>query len=478
MGHSSLMRHKKIDEQEVYNMYQLHFHNPIPVHFIGIGGISMSGLAEILIKEGFPVSGSDSHASALTEHLENLGARIQIGQSASNIPEDCQLVVYTAAIHPDNPEYAEAKKRKLPMLSRAELLGQLMRNYKTSIAVAGTHGKTTTTSMIASILMEEDADPTISVGGILPSIGGNIRVGGPDVFLTEACEYTNSFLHFFPTIGIILNIEEDHMDFFKDLNDIRRSFRRFAELLPTQGLLIINSGIPDYEEITEGLACRVVTFGSQENADYHASDITYDEFGHPSFRLIRKNGESASFRLRVPGEHNVLNALASVALADALQVPEETVEKGLLAFTGTDRRFQYKGEVNGFTIIDDYAHHPTEIRATLHAAAHYPHREIWCVFQPHTYSRTKAFLKEFAAALSLADHVVLADIYPARETDTLGISSRDLEQELKVLGTDVHYFPSFEEIEAFLLEKCIHGDLCITMGAGDVINIGENLLNK
>ena len=457
MGHSSLMRHKKIDEQEVYNMYQLHFHNPIPVHFIGIGGISMSGLAEILIKEGFPVSGSDSHA---------------------NIPEDCQLVVYTAAIHPDNPEYAEAKKRKLPMLSRAELLGQLMRNYKTSIAVAGTHGKTTTTSMIASILMEEDADPTISVGGILPSIGGNIRVGGPDVFLTEACEYTNSFLHFFPTIGIILNIEEDHMDFFKDLNDIRRSFRRFAELLPTQGLLIINSGIPDYEEITEGLACRVVTFGSQESADYHASDITYDEFGHPSFRLIRKNGESASFRLRVPGEHNVLNALASVALADALQVPEETVEKGLLAFTGTDRRFQYKGEVNGFTIIDDYAHHPTEIRATLHAAAHYPHREIWCVFQPHTYSRTKAFLKDFAAALSLADHVVLADIYPARETDTLGISSRDLEQELKALGTDVHYFPSFEEIEAFLLEKCIHGDLCITMGAGDVINIGENLLNK
>ena len=287
MGPSSLMRPQNIDAPEGYNMYQLHFHNPLPVHFIGIGGISMSGLAEILIKEGFPVSGSDSHASALTEHLENLGARIQIGQSAFNIPEDCQLVVYTAAIHPDNPEYAEAKKRKLPMLSRAELLGQLMRNYKTSIAVAGTHGKTTTTSMIASILMKEDADPTISVGGILPSIGGNIRVGGPDVFLTEACEYTNSFLHFFPTIGIILNIEEDHMDFFKDLNDIRRSFRRFAELLPTQGLLIINSGIPDYEEITEGLACRVVTFGSQESADYHASDITYDEFGHPSFRLIR-----------------------------------------------------------------------------------------------------------------------------------------------------------------------------------------------
>ena len=460
-------------------MYHVHFHNPIPVHFIGIGGISMSGLAEILLKEGFPVSGSDSHASALTEHLERAGARICIGQAASNIPEDCKLVVYTAAIHPDNPEYREAKRRGVPMLSRAELLGQLMRNYQTSIAVAGTHGKTTTTSMIASILLEEDADPTISVGGILPSIGGNIRVGGSEVFLTEACEYTNSFLHFFPTIGIILNIEEDHMDFFKDLNDIRRSFRRFAELLPVEGLLIINSDIPDYEEITEGLSCRVVTFGSSPDADYRAENTAYDTFGHPSFDLIRKtekDGRRPRFSLKVPGEHNVCNALASIALADALRIPEETVEKGLLSFTGTDRRFQYKGEVNGVTIIDDYAHHPTEIRATLHAAAHYPHRELWCVFQPHTYSRTKAFLKEFAEALSLADHVVLADIYAARETDTLGISSRDLERELAALGADVYYFPTFAEIEKFLSEKCMHGDMCITMGAGDVINIGEDLL--
>lgn len=460
-------------------MYHVHFHNPIPVHFIGIGGISMSGLAEILLKEGFPVSGSDSHASALTEHLERAGARICIGQAASNIPEDCKLVVYTAAIHPDNPEYREAKRRGVPMLSRAELLGQLMRNYQTSIAVAGTHGKTTTTSMIASILLEEDADPTISVGGILPSIGGNIRVGGSEVFLTEACEYTNSFLHFFPTIGIILNIEEDHMDFFKDLNDIRRSFRRFAELLPVEGLLIINSDIPNYEEITEGLTCRVVTFGSSPDADYRAENTAYDTFGHPSFDLIRKtekDGRRPRFSLKVPGEHNVCNALASIALADALRIPEAAVEKGLLSFTGTDRRFQYKGEVNGVTIIDDYAHHPTEIRATLHAAAHYPHRELWCVFQPHTYSRTKAFLKEFAEALSLADHVVLADIYAARETDTLGISSRDLERELAALGADVYYFPTFAEIEKFLSEKCMHGDMCITMGAGDVINIGEDLL--
>ncbi len=467
-----------MEEQEVYHMYQLHFHNPIPVHFIGIGGISMSGLAEILIKEGFPVSGSDSHASDLTRHLEDLGARIRIGQTASNIPRDCRLVVYTAAIHPDNPEYAESKRRGIPMLSRAELLGQLMRNYKTSIAVSGTHGKTTTTSMIATILLEAGADPTVSVGGILPSIGGNIRVGKRSLFLTEACEYTNSFLHFFPTIGMILNIEEDHLDFFKDLNDIRRSFRRFAKLLPPPGLLIINSDIPQYEEIVEGLSCRVVTFGSGPDADYRASEITFDKYAHPSFFLLRHGKKTVPLTLEVPGAHNIANALASAALADALQLSFGALQKGLLAFTGTERRFQYKGEVNGVTVIDDYAHHPTEIRAALQTASHYPHREIWCVFQPHTYSRTKAFLPEFAKALSLADHVILADIYASRETDALGISSRNLEDALRALGTDVRYFPSFEEIENFLLKKCIHGDLCITMGAGDVINIGEDLLRR
>jgi UDP-N-acetylmuramate--alanine ligase len=459
-------------------MYHINFNHPIHIHFIGIGGISMSGLAEILLKESFRISGSDNKASELTAHLESLGAAIRIGQRASNIPADCDLVVYTAAIHPDNPEYAEAVRRELPMLSRAELLGQIMANYRTAIAVSGTHGKTTTTSMISSILLAADADPTISVGGILPAIGGNIRVGGSETFLTEACEYTNSFLHFFPTIGIILNIEEDHMDFFKDLADIRSSFHRFAQLIPADGLLIINSDIPQYQEITDGLSCRVCTFGSSPDSDYSAADISYDNLAHASFRLVRRQGDSLAFRLGVPGAHNVWNALAAIALADALELPMEYAQKGLLAFTGTDRRFQYKGEVNGFTIIDDYAHHPTEIRATLEAAAHYPHREIWCVFQPHTYTRTKAFLPEFAQALSLADHVVLADIYAARETDTLGISSETLAEELKKLGTDVHYFPSFEEIEKFLLKSCTHGDLCITMGAGDVINIGENLLKR
>ena len=328
--------------EDVYSMYQLHFHNPVPIHFIGIGGISMSGLAEILLKESFPVSGSDSHASELTDHLTRLGAQIRIGQKASNIPADCEVVVYTAAIHPDNPEFVAAKERGIPMLSRAELLGQLMRNYKKAIAVSGTHGKTTTTSMISTILLAADADPTISVGGILPAIGGNIRVGGSETFLTEACEYTNSFLHFFPTIGIILNIEEDHMDFFKDLADIRHSFHRFAGLLPENGLLIINSDIENYQEITDGLACRVVTYGSTAEADYHAEHVTYDESAHATFRVIKHGKPGQEYHLNVPGAHNVLNALASIALADSLHIAPEIIRKGLMNFSGTDRRFSIR----------------------------------------------------------------------------------------------------------------------------------------
>ena len=459
-------------------MYQIDFHTPLAVHFIGIGGISMSGLAEILLEEGFHISGSDAKESALTDALEKKGARIYYGQRASNISDSTDVVVYTAAIHPDNPEFARAKELGIPMLTRAELLGQIMRNYDTPIAVAGTHGKTTTTSMLSHILLKGDCDPTISVGGILPAIGGNIRVGQSETFLTEACEYTNSFLSFFPKISIILNMDADHLDFFKDIDDIRRSFRRFAELLPADGTLIINADTPEYQSITEGLSCQVITYGLENNADYTASDITYDEFGHASFNVRYKGSDLGRCSLKVPGSHNVSNALSAVAAGRLLNLPWEVIAEGLLSFTGTDRRFQYKGTVGGVTIIDDYAHHPTEIEATLKAAANYPHRKVWCVFQPHTYTRTKALLPEFAQALTLADHVVLADIYAARETDTLGISSEDLADRIRELGTPCEYFPTFDEIENFLLENCTQGDLLITMGAGDIVNIGEQLLGR
>ena len=459
-------------------MYQINFENPIHIYFIGIGGISMSGLAEILLSEGFRISGSDRSASELTHRLEELGATVYYGQREENLTPDIDLVVYTSAIREDNPEMIATGKLGIASLTRAQLLGQMMKNYKTPIAVSGTHGKTTTTSMISQILLDNDDDPTLSIGGIYKPIGGNIRVGGSDRFVTEACEYTNSFLSFYPKIGIILNIEEDHLDFFKDLQDIRNSFHEFARLLPSDGTLIINGNIDRCEEITSDLACRVITYGSSSDFDYYPKDITYDDSGCPSFHLMRRSGKEVVFSLRVPGEHNVYNAMAAVALADLLGISDEVAAKALLHYGGTDRRFEYKGKVNGFTIIDDYAHHPTEIRATLLAAKNYPHRTTWCVFQPHTYTRTKAFLTDFARALSLSDEIILADIYAAREKDTLGISSQTLQTEIEKLGHRCYYFSSFEEIQNFILTNCTKDDLLITMGAGDVVKIGENLLQK
>ncbi len=459
-------------------MYKIDFKHPIHMHFIGIGGISMSGLAEILLDEGFTVSGSDSQKSPLTQHLEQKGARIFYGQKSSNIIDGIDCVVYTAAIRRDNSELIEAVARKIPTLTRAELLGQLMTNYDTPIAVSGTHGKTTTTSMISHVLLEGSLDPTISVGGILQAIGGNIRVGNSEIFLTEACEYTNSFLHLFPKINVILNIEADHLDFFKDLEDIRHSFRQFTALLPSDGTLVINGEIENYQEIFDGLPCHVVTYGTSDSTcfDYSAENISYDENGFVSFDLIRKGQKTEHIRLSVTGEHNVSNALASIAVAELLGVSIDVIQNGLLSFRGTDRRFEYKGTTDGVTIVDDYAHHPTEIQATLKAAKHYPHHKLWCVFQPHTYTRTKAFFHEFAEALSHADHVILTDIYAARETDTLGISSKDLAEAIQKLGTDSHYFSSFAEIKEFLKDRWNTGDLVITMGAGDIVKLGEELL--
>ena len=319
-------------------MYQIDFHKPIAVHFIGIGGISMSGLAEVLLEEGFTISGSDSKKSPLTTLLESKGATLYYGQRASNIKDSVDVVVYTAAIHPDNPEFSCAKEKGIPMLTRAQLLGQIMRNYDTPIAVSGTHGKTTTTSMISHILLKGDCDPTISVGGILPAIGGNIRVGNSETFLTEACEYTNSFLSFFPKISIILNIDADHLDFFKDIDDIRHSFRKFAELLPADGALIINADTPKYEEIIKELPCRVITYSLEKEADYTADNITYDEFGHASFRVLHNGCPIGTCSLKVPGIHNVSNALASIACGQLLALSDDVIFEGLKSFTGTDRR--------------------------------------------------------------------------------------------------------------------------------------------
>ena len=457
-------------------MYQIQFSSPSHMHFIGIGGISMSGLAEVLLNSGFRVSGSDAKASPLTDRLASLGAQIMIGQRAENILPDTDCVVYTAAIHPDNPELRAAAEQNIPLLTRAELLGQLMRNYKTSVAVAGTHGKTTTTSMCTHILLEADLDPTVSVGGILPSIGGNIRVGGSETFVTEACEYTNSFLSFFPTIELILNIDADHLDFFKDLDDIIASFRRFAELLGEEGTLIISADTAGFDTVTKDLPAEIITFSMEGNADYTAADLSTDDRGCYSYTCLEKGSAIGSFTLKVPGIHNVANALAAIALGRKLGLDADVIRRGLLSFAGTDRRFEYKGSVCGASVFDDYAHHPTEITATLRAAQGMPHKKLWVAFQPHTYSRTKALLPEFADALTLADHVIVAEIYAARETDTLGISSADLMQEIRSKGTEAETFATFDEIEAYLKSHLEEGDMLITMGAGNIVEVGEHML--
>ncbi len=360
------------------------------VYFAGIGGISMSGLAEFLLSRGFKVLGSDRQSSALTDRLKELGATIYLTQKAENLDNSpIDLFVYTAAIPEDHPELVRAKELGIPVASRADFLGAVMALFPTSIAVSGTHGKTTTTSMLSEILLASKKDPTISLGGILPSIGGNFRVGKDEYFLAEACEYKNSFHSFFPLIAIILNIDADHLDFFKDLTDIRHSFHKFAMGIPPMGTLILSTDIPDREEFTKDLSCRIVTVG--EGGDYEASDISFDELGCASFSLNAKE-HKGSFTLRVPGLHNVKNALAAIAASDVLELPDQGIKDGLLHFTGTNRRFQKKGEVpcegGSFTVIDDYAHHPSEITATLAAAKRYPHEHLWVAFQPHTYTRT------------------------------------------------------------------------------------------
>lgn len=459
-------------------MYQLDYNHPVHVHFIGIGGISMSGLAEILLSRGYEISGSDMKKSELTDHLESLGAKIRIGQKAENITDDIDLVVYTAAIHESNEEYAAAVSAGLPMMSRAALLGQIMANYPTSIGVAGTHGKTTTTSMLTHILLQAGTDPTVSVGGMLDRIGGNIRVGASDLFLTEACEYTNSFLEFHPLYSIILNVEEDHMDFFKDINDIIHSFHQFASQTGNGGKIIINGDMPYASDVTKDLTVPVITFGLDQKNDFSARDIVYDPTGNASFTLVRSGREAGRFSLAVKGLHNVVNALAAIACATDIGLSGEEIRSGLLSFGGTHRRFEYKGLMGSVRIVDDYAHHPTEIRATLTTAKEVDHKDLWVIFQPHTYTRTLAFLSDFADALSLADHVVLADIYAAREPDPGTVSSRDILNLLQEAGCDAVYFSSFKEIEEFIRAKADGDDLVITMGAGNVVEIGEALVDK
>ncbi len=468
-------------------MYQITFSDPVSVHFIGIGGISMSALAELLHKQGFRVSGSDLKPSTLTEHLQNLGITVSYPQQASNISNDCSVVIYTAAVHADNPEMVRARELDLPILERKDLLGQIMKQYLHVAGIAGSHGKTSTTSMLSLMMLEGMLDPTILVGGVLDGIGGNLRMGDRNNYLVaEACEYCNSFLSFYPTDAIILNIEAEHLDFFKDLEDIRHSFRKYAELLPASGTLVINGDIENLPELTGALSANVITYGLCDDSsqcgsyDYAATNCSFDANGFGSYDLYQKGVFLGRLSLRVIGKHNISNSLAAAALAFTYGVSFEAVASALQKYTGTHRRFEYKGTVNGIRVYDDYAHHPSEISATLSAARACVtgEQKLWCVFQPHTFSRTKAFLHDFAESLALADTVVLADIYSAsREKDPGDISSANIAELLKEKGKKVYHFHTFDEIEKFILSHCHADDLLITMGAGDIVSVAESMIS-
>lgn len=441
-------------------------------HLVGVGGVSMSPLAEILHGMGIKVTGSDISESKTIERLRSLGIDVKIGHRAENI-EGADFIVRTAAVHDDNPEITAARNAGIPVFERTQAWGSMMRNYKNALCISGTHGKTTTTSMATHILTAAGQDPTVMIGGTLPLLGSGYRVGGGDTIIMESCEYYNSFLSFFPTISVILNIDADHLDYFKSIEDIKQSFRKFACLVPPDGCIVANADDKNTMEAISGLDRNIITFGFSENADVRAVNVKSEGIGS-IFDVLYKGELYAHISMKVPGHHNITNALAATAAAIFLKLTAEPVEKGLYSFTGAGRRFEYKGEYKGAKVYDDYAHHPSELKALLSAAKSLGFKRLIVAFQPHTYSRTKALFDDFVRELARADKVFLAEIYAAREDNEVGIYSRDLAE--KIEGAEV--CENFEELTKRLRETASDGDIILTVGAGDIYKVGEALVEK
>lgn len=438
-------------------------------HLVGIGGVSMASLAEVLKGMGMEITGSDMKESTTVEHLRSLGIQITIGHWAENV-RGSELVIRTAAVHDDNPEIISARQAGIPVFERAQAWGAIMRSYKNALCISGTHGKTTTTSMCTHIFMAAESDPTVMIGGTLPLLGADYRVGQGDTIILESCEYCNSFLSFFPTVAVILNIEADHLDFFHDLEDVEHSFRHFADLVPETGMIVANAEDENTMHTLDGETRPMLTFGV-EKGDVHAANVVWDH-GIPTFDVVCRDEVYAHVTLSVPGMHNLKNAMAAAASAYALGVPARAVEQGLAAFRGAGRRFEHKGTYNGAEIYDDYAHHPSELKALLDAAATLGYDRIICAFQPHTYTRTKALFDDFVDVLKAPDVTLLAEIFAAREQNTLGISSNDLVK--KIPGSQ--YFATLDELTEYLKEIARPGDLILTVGAGNIYTAGEKLL--
>ena len=441
------------------------------VHLSGIGGVSMCPLAEVLHGMGLQVQGSDMSDSATVEHLRSLGIPVHVGHVAQDI-QGAEFLIRTAAIHDDNPEIAAARAHGIPVFERAEAWGAIMQQYENALCIAGTHGKTTTTSMATHIFMAAEKDPTVMIGGTLPMLHSGYRVGRGDTIILESCEYCNSFLHFFPTVAVILNVEADHLDFFKDLADVEHSFRAFAQLVPPEGHVVANADDPGVREALEGI--DRFSFGLEAlEADCRGVNLRWDH-GLPSFDVVIRGQVYTHLDLQVGGKHNVYNALAAASAAYLLGIPGGAVKAGLEAFTGAGRRFEYKGEYNGAKVYDDYAHHPGELHALLDMARSLGYERIVCAFQPHTYSRTKALFDEFVQELRRPDVVILAEIYAAREKNTIGITSADLAREIP----GAICCPTLEAVTDALAQAARPGDLILTVGAGDIYTAGEALVRR
>ncbi|NLM43364.1 MAG: UDP-N-acetylmuramate--L-alanine ligase [Clostridiales bacterium] len=447
------------------------------VHFIGIGGISMSGLAHILLSRGYKVQGSDIQYSTIIQKLEKNGAVVNIPHNAANI-HGADLIIYTSAVKDDNPEIIEAKKQNIPLIDRATFLGTVMKEYSYRIAVAGCHGKTTSTSMISIIFQNAGLDPTILLGGELDSIGGNVRIGKGPYFITEACEYMDNFLKFYPFYGIILNIDEDHLDYFKDIEHIKESFIKFVKLIPPEGCLAVCADNKNAMDMIPHAKYNTATFGIENKADYMAKDIEFDTLGLPTFKVYKRGQDIGIYKLQIPGRHNILNCLSAFAVSDFFGIPNDVIRKSLMEFKGTHRRFDILGTINDITVVDDYAHHPTEIKATLEAAKKFPHNKLWCIFQPHTYTRTKLLFNEFASSFKEADYVIITDIYAAREKDTGEIHSKDLVEEANRIKNNAIYMKEFHDIAEYVSKNAKAGDMVLTVGAGSITKLGPMILEK
>lgn len=445
------------------------------IYMIGIGGTSMSGIAEILQKWGFNVAGSDIHSSTATDKLIENGIKVTIGHNINSL-KDADLVVYSAAINENDVELVNAKSLGIPTLERKEILGEITKGFRNTICVSGTHGKSTTTSMVSMCFLEAKKDPTIQVGAYLNTIDGNYRVGNSDYFVLEACEYSESFLSFAPKAEIILNIDNDHLDYYKSIDNIKEAFIKYIKLLPDDGILVYNADDPNCAHLSQYTKAKGLTFGiSSSNANYSAKNISFDKNGFASFDVYHNNVFYKTFKLSVPGKHNVYNALSCIALCDEFGLDRSDIKSALQKYTGAGRRFEYLGKVNGAKIFDDYGHHPAEITAVAEAMKNKKYNHSWVVFQPHTYSRTKELLNEFAKCLTNFDNIIVTDIYAARETNTYGISSKDIVERIDSLGRKAYYIPDFDDIVEFIKRNAKPDDIIITQGAGTITQVGHKL---